>query len=208
MKIAYFDCFAGASGDMIAAAMLDAGLDAEFLKAQLATLGLQDLDIRITETKRAGLRATGFQPVTPEQDQPRNLEQIAKIIEKSKISQRAKNTAVSIFQKIAQAEAAVHKKDPNDIHFHEVGALDSIIDIISASLGMDNLGIEKVYCSTLSVGGGSVKCAHGLMPIPAPATAELLKGVPIAAGPAQAELLTPTAAAIFATIVDEFGPLP
>ncbi|MHC4708019.1 MAG: nickel pincer cofactor biosynthesis protein LarC [Planctomycetota bacterium] len=208
MKIAYFDCFAGAGGDMIAAAMLDAGLDAKSLKAQLATLGLKDLDIKIAETKRAGLRAISFQPLTPEQDQPRNLQQITKIIETSKISQQAKNTAVSVFQKIAQAEAAVHNKDPNDIHFHEVGALDSIVDIVSASIGMDNLGIEKVHCSALSVGGGSLKCAHGLMPIPAPATAQLLTGIPITAGPAQAELLTPTAAAILTTIVDQFGPLP
>jgi uncharacterized protein (TIGR00299 family) protein len=208
MKIAYFDCFAGAGGDMIAAAMLDAGLDAKFLKAQLATLGLKDLDIKIAETKRAGLRAISFQPVTPEQNQPRNLKQITKIIETSEISQQAKNTAVSVFQKVAQAEAAVHNKDPNDLHFHEVGALDSIVDIVSASIGMHSLGIEKVHCSALSVGGGSLKCAHGLMPIPAPATAQILKGVPITAGPAQAELLTPTAAAILTTIVDQFGPLP
>ena len=208
MKIAYFDCFAGAGGDMIVAAMLDAGLDAKFLKAQLATLGLRDLDIKITETKRAGIRAVSFKPFPPEQDQPRNLQQITKIIQTSKISQRAKNTAVGVFQTIAQAEAAVHNKNPNDIHFHEVGAIDSIVDIVSASIGMDSLRIEKVHCSALSVGGGSLKCAHGLMPIPAPATAQLLKGVPITAGPTQAELLTPTAAAILTTIVDQFGPLP
>jgi len=208
MKIGYFDCAAGAGGDMIAAAMLDAGLDAEFLKAQLGTLGIKNLDIKITETKRGGLRALAFEPVIPEQHHHRNLEQIAKIISQSKISEQAKKTAITIFEKIARAEGNVHNKDPKDIHFHEVGALDAIVDIVSASVGVEALGLEKVYCSALSVGGGTVKCAHSLLPVPAPATAELLKGVPIAGGPAQAELLTPTAAAILTTIVDEFCPLP
>ncbi|MHC4658613.1 MAG: nickel pincer cofactor biosynthesis protein LarC, partial [Planctomycetota bacterium] len=208
MKIAYFDCFAGAGGDMIAAAMLDAGLDAGFLKAQLATLGIKDLDIRITETKRAGLRAISFEPVVPKQDHHRNLKQITKIISQSKISEKAKKTAIAIFDKLAQAEAAVHGKAPKDIHFHEIGALDSIVDIVSASVGLEALGVEKVYCSPLSVGGGTVKCEHGLMPVPAPATAELLKGTPIVGGPMQAELLTPTGAAILRTITDQFTPLP
>jgi uncharacterized protein (TIGR00299 family) protein len=208
MRIAYFDCFAGAAGDMIVAAMLDAGLDAEHLKAQLATLGIEGLDVRITETARAGLRAVKFDPLTPEQHEHRNLEQITKIIRQSKISAKAKETAVAIFDKLAHAEAAVHGKDPNEIHFHEIGALDSIADIVSACIGLEALGIDKVYCSALSVGGGSVQCDHGKMPVPAPATAQLLKGIPITAGPIQAELLTPTAAAILTTIAETFGPLP
>jgi len=208
MKIAYFDCFAGAGGDMIVAAMLDAGLDVEFLKAQLATLGLKNLDIKLTETRRCGLRALNFVPIVPQQRQQRNLQQITKIISQSKISERAKKTTITIFERIAQAEAAVHGKDPNDIHFHEVGALDSIVDIISASIGLEALGVDKVYCSALSVGGGTIKCAHGPMPVPAPATAELLKGIPVIGGPGQYELLTPTAAAILTTVVDQFCPLP
>jgi len=208
MKIAYFDCFAGAGGDMIVAAMLDAGLDVEFLKAQLATLGLKNLDIKLTETRRCGLRALNFVPIVPQQRQQRNLQQITKIISQSKISERAKKTTITIFERIAQAEAAVHGKDPNDIHFHEVGALDSIVDIVSASIGLEALGVDKVYCSALSVGGGTIKCAHGPMPVPAPATAELLKGIPVIGGPGQYELLTPTAAAILTTVVDQFCPLP
>ena len=208
MKIAYFDCFAGASGDMIAAAMLDAGLDAEFLRSQLATLELKDFTLEITETNRAGLRAVIFTPVIRKQDHHRNLEQITEIINDSKISDNAKNTAVEIFNKLAQAEAAVHGKDVQGIHFHEVGAIDSIVDIVSAAVGLEALELEKVYCSTLSVGGGTVKCAHGLLPVPAPATAKLLEGVPISAGPVQVELLTPTAAAILTTTVDKFGTLP
>lgn len=208
MKIAYFDCFAGAGGDMIAAAMLDAGLDAEFLKSQIATLGLKGLELKITVTKRAGLRAVSFTPVITEQHQHRNLNQITEIINQSKISDKAKDTAVKIFNKLAQAEAAVHDKDVQDVYFHEVGAIDSIIDIVSASIGLEALAVEKVYCSTLSVGGGTIKCTHGLLPVPAPATAKLLEGVPITAGPAQVELLTPTAAAILTTIVDKFCHLP
>ncbi|MHC4499974.1 MAG: nickel pincer cofactor biosynthesis protein LarC [Planctomycetota bacterium] len=208
MKIAYFDCFAGASGDMIVGAMLDAGLDGEFLKAQLVTLGIDGLDVRIGETKRAGLRAISFEPLAPKQQQHRNLEQITKLISQSRISKGAKKTAIVIFDKLAKAEGAVHSKDLKDVHFHEVGALDSIIDIVSASIGVVALGIEKVYCSALSVGGGTVECAHGLMPVPAPATAELLKGIPITGGPIEAELLTPTGAAILTTIAERFCPLP
>jgi uncharacterized protein (TIGR00299 family) protein len=208
MRIAYFDCFAGAAGDMIVAAMLDAGLDAQFLKAQLATLGIEGLDVRITETARAGLRAVKFDPVTPEQRQHRNLEQITKIIHESKITAKARETAVAIFDNLARAEAAVHGKDLNEIHFHEIGAVDSIVDIVSACIGLEALGVDKVHCSALSVGGGTVKCDHGIMPVPAPAAAQLLKGIPINPGPMQAELLTPTAAAILTTVAEQFGPLP
>jgi len=188
--------------------MLDAGLEAEFLKTQLATLAIKDLDIKLTETERAGLRALRFVPITPKQQQHRNLTQITEIIEQSKITERAKKTATTVFTRLAQAEATVHNKNPQDIHFHEVGALDSIIDIVSASVCLDALDVQKVYCSTLSLGGGTVKCTHGLLPVPAPATVELLKGVPVVGGPIQAELLTPTAAAILTTIADRFGPLP
>jgi len=208
MKIAYFDCFAGAAGDMIVAAMLDAGLDPEFLKAQLSTLRLQNIEVQISQTQRSGLRALSFVPVVPKEHNHRNLKDITEIITRSEITETAKKTAINIFEKLAKAEGAVHGKDPNEIHFHEVGALDSIIDIVSAAIGLDALPLDKIYCSTLSVGGGTIKCAHQLLPIPAPATAELLKGVPITSGPAQVELLTPTAAAIFTTVVDQFCPLP
>ena len=208
MKIAYFDCFAGAGGDMIAAAMLDAGLDFEFLKKQLATLGIKNFDIKLTQTKRAGLRAVSFTPAFKEDKHHRNLKDITEIISNSKIHNKAKETAIAIFNKLAAAEALVHNKDLQEIHFHEVGALDSIVDIVSASIGLVALEIEKVYCSTLSLGGGTIKCAHGILPVPGPATAELLKGVPTVGGPIDKELLTPTAAAILTTIVSQFGPLP
>jgi len=208
MKIAFFDCFAGAAGDMIVAAMLDAGLDFEFLKSQIATLDLKDLEIKINETKRAGLRALQFVPVIKGQHHHRNLEDIKKIINGSKIGEKPKKTAITIFKRLAAAEAAVHGKDPNDIHFHEVGAIDSIVDIVSAAIGLDVLAIEKVYCSTLAVGGGIVLAAHGTLPVPAPATAELLKGIPAVGGPIDKELLTPTGAAILTTVAESFGALP
>ncbi len=211
MKIGYFDCFAGAGGDMISAAFLDAGLDADFLKQQLKTLKLKKLDIKIKKVKRCGFRAVQFIPASPEQKTHRNLKQITDIISKSKIDLPAKKTAIRIFERLAVAEAKVHGKQINDIHFHEVGAIDSIVDIASASIGYQffiEKGIEKFFSSPLSVGSGTVKTAHGLMPVPAPATAELLEGVPVTAGPADFELLTPTAAAILTTIVDEFCLLP
>ena len=161
MKIAYFDCFSGAAGDMIVASMLDAGLDPVFLKEQLKTLGLKNLTLKISKVKRQHLSAAFFKPVFPKQSDSRNLQQITKIITESKISQKAKKTAISIFEKLAKAEAAVHNKKTSEIYFHEVGAVDSIADIVSAAIGLDALGIEKVYCSTLSVGGEMVKSEHG-----------------------------------------------
>jgi uncharacterized protein (TIGR00299 family) protein len=208
MKIAYFDCFSGAAGDMIAGAMLDAGLPFEFLKGRLASLGLQNLQLKFSETKRAGLRAIQFIPVGKEEHHLRNLADITKIIEGSELSNKPKQTALAIFQRLAEAEAAVHGKEPNDIHFHEVGALDSIVDIVSAAIGLEALGIEKVYCSPLAVGGGWVETAHGRLPVPAPATAQLLKGAPTVGGPIDKELLTPTGAAILTTVAEGFGPLP
>jgi pyridinium-3,5-bisthiocarboxylic acid mononucleotide nickel chelatase len=208
MRIAYFDCFSGAAGDMIAGAMLDAGLDFEFLKSQIATLGIENLAITVSETKRAGLRAKHFVPLIKEEHHHRHLSDIIKIIQDSKIGEKPKQTAIAIFNRLAQAEATVHGKEPNDIHFHEVGAIDSIVDIVSAAVGFDALGIEKVYCSVLAVGGGQIKAAHGIMPVPAPATAELLKGVPTVGGPIDKELLTPTGAAILTTVAKSFGQIP
>jgi len=208
MKIAYFDCFAGAAGDMIVAAMLDAGLDIGFLKKQLATLKIKSLDIKKAKTKRCGISAVRFSPAASEQTKHRNLKQIKEIINKSKINDKAKAMSKKIFERLARAEAVVHGKAVKDVHFHELGALDTIVDIVSACIGLDELGIEKVYSSALSVGGGTVDCAHGKLPVPAPATAVLIKNVPVKAGPTNVELLTPTGAAILTTITDEFSELP
>ncbi len=208
MRIAYFDCQAGAGGDMITAAMLDAGLDEHYLQEQLGSLGLEGLRISVEKTSRCGIGALKFTPVAPAQHNHRNLSDITEIIEVSDIEQEAKELAVKIFRRLAEAEAFVHKTSIDEVHFHEVGAIDSIADIVSAAVGYCALGIEKLYCSGLSVGGGTVKTEHGILPVPAPATAWLVENVPVKGGPIEKELLTPTAAAILTTLADGFGPMP
>jgi uncharacterized protein (TIGR00299 family) protein len=209
MKIAYFDCFAGAAGDMITAAMLNVGLDESFLVAQLGSLNIEGLEIKISPTMRSGLTAVHFEPTSPDQ-QVRHLADITELINQSHISDPAKRRAIEIFESLAQTESQIHGTSPDQVHFHEIGAVDSIVDIVSACVGLDALAIEKVYCSNVAVGGGTVQTAHGLLPVPAPATAKLLQEAktPIIAGPGQGELLTPTGAAILANFVDEFAPLP
>ena len=209
MKIGYFDCFAGAAGDMIAAAMLDAGLDKDFLVGQLESLDIKGLEINISPTKRCGIRALRFEPAAAD-EQSRNLADITAIISKSKITDSAKQRAIEIFEGLGRVEGKIHGKEPGEVQFHEIGAVDSIVDIVSACIGLEALDIEKVYSSPLSVGGGIIKGAHGVMPVPAPATAAILKEAkaPIVGGPGEAELLTPTGAAILANFVDEFAPLP
>lgn len=211
MKTAYFDCPCGAGGDMLVAAMADAGVDADLLRSQAATLPIEGLTLEFSETLRGGLRALSFEPTAPHQHNHRRLDEILEIIRASAIAETAKDTATSIFNKLAEAEAKVHGKQPSQISFHEVGAVDSIADIVCASVALDQLrqmGVRHIRCSALSLGGGAVKCAHGILPVPTPATVELVRGVPVVGGPVERELLTPTAAAILVSVVDEFGPLP
>lgn len=210
MKIAYFDCFAGAAGDMIVAAMLDAGLDEAFLRDRIASLAIHGLEIRIGRVNRAGISAVHFATAVSGHQHHRGLGDIVEIINRSAICDSAKQRAIAIFERLAVAEGRIHGKDPQEIHFHEVGAVDSIVDIVAVSVGLDALGIERIVASPLSVGGGTIQCAHGIMPVPAPATAELLKQAqaPVVGGPVDTELLTPTAAAILAHTVSQFGPLP
>ncbi|MCD6394987.1 MAG: LarC family nickel insertion protein, partial [Planctomycetes bacterium] len=198
MKIAYFDCFAGCGGDMIVAAMIDAGFDADFLQSRLDSLGIADLKIKVEKVMRCGISALHFTPAAPGEHHHRKLSDIIEIIQQSNIGEFAKGHAVEIFRKLAEVEGRIHAKDVEAIHFHEVGAVDSIADIVSACVGFEALGLEEVCCSALSVGGGTIQSAHGLLPVPAPATVELLKqaGAPLVGGPVDSELLTPTAAVI------------
>ncbi|MBN1126969.1 MAG: nickel pincer cofactor biosynthesis protein LarC [Sedimentisphaerales bacterium] len=210
MKIAYFDCFAGAGGDMIVASMLDAGLDQRFLLDQLASLKLPGIEISIEKTKRGGISAIRFAPKQTQEHHHRHLSDIENIIQNSSISKNAKKSAIAVFRRLGTVEAAIHEMDIKHVHFHEVGAVDSILDIVAACVGLDALGIEQVQCSTLSLGGGTVQCEHGIIPVPAPATALLLKEInaPVQGGPIDKELLTPTAAALLAEWSKAFGPLP
>ncbi len=210
MKIAYFDCFSGAAGDMIVAAMLDAGLDEAYLCDQIASMGMEGLAINVTRVKRCGMSAVYFAPVVTGHQHHRGLDDIVEIIGRSAVNDTVKQRAIAIFEILAEVEGNIHGKGPREIHFHEVGAVDSIVDIVGACVGLEALGVDRVCCSAISVGGGVVQCAHGTMPVPAPATAELLKRAhaPVVGGPVDAELLTPTAAAFIARTASGFGSLP
>jgi pyridinium-3,5-bisthiocarboxylic acid mononucleotide nickel chelatase len=211
MKIAYFDCFSGASGDMILGALLDAGLSLDHLRRELAKLGLSHYDVGQAAVVKNGI--SGSQAlVHVEQDHHhhhhRHLADIIGIIEKSSLDSPIKKDSTRIFRRLAEAEAKVHKTSVESIHFHEVGAMDAIIDVVGGVIGIHALGIDTIVCSPLHLGSGTVECAHGTLPVPAPATAELVRGKPVYATGVQGELLTPTGAAILTTLASDFGPLP
>ncbi len=210
MKIAYFDCFSGASGDMILGALMDAGLPLETLKGELAKLKLTHYDLKLEKIAKKGI--AGSQAIVMVEENHhhhhRHLADIRTIIENSDLEDGIKKKSIGIFTRLAEAEAKVHKTSVDHIHFHEVGAMDAIIDVVGSVAGLTALGIEKIVCSPLHVGAGTVKCAHGTLPVPAPATTELVRGKPIYATGVAGELLTPTGAAILTTLAAEFGPMP
>ena len=211
MRIAYFDCFAGVSGDMILGALLDAGLSLEQLKGELAKLDLSHYDLRTEQVARRGVGGTRAMVIVDEDhhlEHHRRLHQIQQIIERSALQESIKRKSQQIFARLAEAEAKVHRTSVEAVHFHEVGAMDAILDVTGAVIGLNCLGIEQVYCSPLHVGSGTVVCSHGTLPVPAPATAELLKGRPIYATGVAGELATPTGAAILTTLSAGFGPMP
>lgn len=210
MRIAYFDCFSGAGGDMIVAALLHAGADERELRRTLDGLNVKDFTLAIEPVRKQGFAATRFKVSLNEaQKQPhRHLKQIRDIIESATLTDTVKDRAIRIFTRLAEAEARVHGTSVEKVHFHEVGAVDAVLDVVAAVSALERLGVERVLCSPLPVGSGSVKCEHGVMPVPAPAVAELLKNVPIAETAETGELTTPTAAAILTTLAAEFGPIP
>jgi len=207
MRIAHFDCFSGISGDMTLAALIDAGVDVEAIRAALASLHLP-ITLETENVKRNGIRATYVNVIAPEEETPRFLADVEAIIDRGQLTEKQRNLARTIFRRLAQAEATVHGHPIEKVHFHEVGALDSIADIIGAAVGLDLLGVERFTSRSVPPGSGSVKCAHGIMPVPAPATAELLKGVPLATAPVKGELVTPTGAAILTSVVSEWTDQP
>ncbi|MGQ9920316.1 MAG: nickel pincer cofactor biosynthesis protein LarC [Desulfobacca sp.] len=221
MKIAYFDCFSGASGDMILGALLDAGLSVEVLQAELGRLQLPPFHLAAKKVKKRGLGGTQL-IITLEEDHHqhhqhhqhqhhhahRHLGDITRIIRASSLAPEIQETGIAIFTRLARAEAKMHCTSIEKIHFHEVGAMDAIIDVMGAVIGFHALGLEKIYCSPLHVGSGTVECTHGTLPVPAPATLELVQGKPIYSTGVQGELLTPTGAAILTTVAAGFGPMP
>jgi len=207
MKICYLDAFSGISGDMTVGALIDAGVDSKALVRALEDLGT-GAKFEVEKTKRRGIAATKFRVIGGDAKGHRHLKHILEIIENSGISARAKQNSSAVFQRLGEAEAKVHDVAIEKVHFHEVGAVDSICDIVGACVGFDLLDVGTVYSSAVNVGSGTVKTEHGVLPVPAPATTELLTGKPIYSCGPSLELTTPTGAAIAATLAAEFGALP
>lgn len=208
MRVAYFDCASGISGDMTLGALVDAGVDANAIINALASLGLPG-GVEFVTVKRCGMRATYAKVDAPHEHVHRHLHHIDAIIDKSTVlTDRQKTRAKAIFRKLGEAEAHSHGVPIEKVHFHEVGAIDSIYDIVGAAVGLDLLGVDAVYASPVPTGNGFIQVAHGRMSVPAPATAFLLKGVPLAASVLDMEMTTPTGAAILASTANQFGVMP
>ena len=172
MRVLYFDCFAGISGDMTIGALIDLGIDVDSLKQQLASLGLSGYQIKIDRVERSGIAATKFDVLVDQSPQPtRHLADVRQIIEGGKLSELARSRSIKAFERLAEAEARAHGTTPDKVHFHEVGAIDSIIDVVGAMIGIEMLGVDSFVSSSLRVGYGTVRAAHGLLPVPAPGTA-------------------------------------
>lgn len=209
MTIAYLDCFSGISGDMFIGALLHAGLPFDELQGCIRTLPLQGYQLKMHEEARSGILGTRFRVKLEKQVQPcRNLKTIIGIIEQGALSDAVKSLSIDVFKALADAEGKIHNCPPEDIHFHEVGALDSIVDIVGCVYGLERLGIRSLFVSALPLGSGFVRAAHGTLPIPAPATISLLKGVPVYDSGTGYEMVTPTGAALLRGLAKSFGPMP
>jgi uncharacterized protein (TIGR00299 family) protein len=212
VKILYYDCFAGISGDMNLGAMIDLGVDAEYLKEELRKIEIGSYEIQVKRDQRRGIFGTKVDVVLPSGEGApaahghghRSFKDIAGLIKKSNFPDGVKSTSLAIFTKIARAEAKIHGHSIEEVHFHEVGAIDSIVDVVGAAICFEVLKVDKIIASPVQVGGGFVKCAHGMLPVPAPATAEILTGIPIRSGVVPFETTTPTGAAILAATAGRF----
>ena len=209
MRTAYFDCFSGASGDMILGALIDAGLNPRRLREELKQLRIPTVHLKVTKVLKRGISGTR---VVVEggngKKSHRNLTEVLRIVKRSGVAAEVKEKSEEIFRRIASAEAKIHRVPTEEIHFHELGGLDSVVDIVGSVWGIREMGIEKIHVSRVNVGGGFVKCEHGILPVPAPATLSLMEGKPIYSSGVERELLTPTGAAILSTLGSEFGPMP
>lgn len=212
MKILYYDCFSGISGDMNLGAMIDLGVDQDRLVEELSKIPIDSYEIRISKDQRKGISGIRVNIVVSPQDarsdmpsgHHRTFRDISGLIEESSLSEKVKTISLNIFRQIAQAEAKIHGRKMDDVHFHEIGAVDSILDVVGAAFCLDYLKVDRVFSSPVQVGGGFVTCAHGILPVPAPATAEILMEIPIRTGLVPFETTTPTGAAILAATVDAF----
>lgn len=206
--LAYFDCFSGISGDMTLGALIDLGVPVEWLKKSLKSIPLSGFDLAVTGVSRNGIHAKRVQVDAEDDAQSRYYADIRSLIEKSPLPTNVKKTSLDIFEKIAVAEATIHDCPIEKVHFHEVGGIDAIIDIVGTALCVDYLKLEKIFASRIPLGNGFVSCSHGTLPVPAPATLKILKGVPIYGTEIPHELVTPTGAAIVVTLAESFGRMP
>lgn len=212
MKLGYFDCFAGAAGDMILACLFDVGLKTETLVEGLGKLGLRDVNIDVKDVVKKGVRAKafGFRLTGAASDKGTRgtHREIVRMIETSALSASVKAGSLRAFEILAEAEARIHGAKKADVHFHEVGSLDSIVDVVGSFICIEALGLERVTSSPLALGMGAIRCEHGTLPSPAPATLEIAKGLPVRGWRAEGELTTPTGAAILKSCASDFGPIP
>lgn len=207
MLTAYFDCFSGISGDMTLGALVDLGVPIEYLKENLEQLPLSGFDLSADSVNRGGIQAVDVKVEINDTSTHRNYNYIRDLIANSGLGGRVKKLSGEMFRRIGEAEAKVHGCELAEVHFHEVGGIDAIVDMVGTALGIDYLGIERVVSAKVPVGGGIVNCSHGELPVPAPATCEILENVPVYGG-GETELTTPTGAAIIKTLATGFGPLP
>ena len=208
MRLAYGDIIGGISGDMFVAALLDLGLSLSLLKAELKKIPTLRFELKSNKKPVHSIRATQFHVICDKNDRPRSWQQIRQLIERGKVTPAVKETGLNIFTRLAQAEAKVHGVAVDKVHFHEVGATDSIVDIMAAAIGVQELGIEGFYFSTIPLGRGITRAQHGPLPVPGPATLELLKGLPVVGVDIESETVTPTGAAIVRSLGKNFGPQP
>jgi len=209
MRIAYFDCFSGASGDMILGALIDAGLSVRRLREELKKLRLPTIRLNVKRVLKGGLSAT--QVVVEgrsERKHHRSLKEMLRIIDQSDLALEVKEKSREIFHRIASVEAKIHQKPADEIHFHEIGGLDSIVDIVGTVWGLKQMGVDEVHVARVNVGTGFVRCEHGILPVPAPATLALMKGKPVYSSGVERELLTPTGAALLTSLGSQFGEMP
>jgi pyridinium-3,5-bisthiocarboxylic acid mononucleotide nickel chelatase len=212
VRVLYYDCFAGISGDMNLGAMIDLGVDPEYLREQLQKIAIGSYEIQVRREERRGIFGTKVDVILPSGEGAhsghehghRSFREIAGLIERSVFSAGVKGTSLDIFRKIAAAEAKIHGHPIDEVEFHEVGAIDSIVDVVGAAICFESLRVDRILSSPVQVGGGWVRCAHGLLPVPAPATAEILTGIPIRSGLVPFEAATPTGAAIVAATAGRF----
>jgi uncharacterized protein (TIGR00299 family) protein len=206
--LAYFDCFCGISGDMTLGALIDSGVPVQWLKDHLSRIPLAEFDIRVSPVSRHGIQAAAVQVETTDNQSSRNYTDIRTLIESCPLPERVKSTSLNIFDRLAQVEARIHNCPLDQVHFHEVGGIDAIIDIVGTALGLDYLGIKKIIASPITLGSGFATCSHGKLPVPVPATMALLTGVPVKGSGIPHELVTPTGAAIITSLTQRYEPMP